>query len=132
MDTIIDQKSMAVPDTREVKDLASDYGLFKRKLDQMLNETVSGFVRTGYYLKIARDTNVLAGSMYSTLSEFAAKEYNLRPDEVSRFIAINDKYSVNGYSPELMEQYRGYGYSKLAEMLTLPPALAEIIEKQEG
>lgn len=130
MDTIIDQKSMEVPDTREVKDLASDYGLFKRKLDQTLNETVSGFVRTGYLLKIARDTNVLDGSTYSTLSEFAAKEYNLRPDEVSRFIAINDKYSVNGYSPELMEQYRGYGYSKLAEMLTLPPALAEMIKPE--
>ena len=88
-----------------------------------MNKAAESFVKIGYLLKIARDTDILAESGYNSLTEFAQAEYNLDKSQVSRFIAINDNYSVDGYSDRLMTEYTGYGYSKLAMMLTLPAAV---------
>ena len=104
------------------------YSEFKEQLDTELKKSVENFVRIGYLLKIARDTEILYKSGYPSVVEFAKAEYNLSKDQVSRFIAINDKYSVDGYSDKLQEKYEGYGVAKLAEMLTLPEAVADMIE----
>lgn len=103
------------------------YEDFKTELDNELKKSVESFVRIGYLLKVARDTDILYESGYPNMQEFAKAEYNLSKDQVSRFIAINDKYSVDGYSDCLQEKYEGYGVAKLAEMLTLPEAVADII-----
>ena len=99
------------------------YSEFKTALDTEMNKAAESFVRIGYLLKIARDTDILAESGYNSLTEFAQAEYNLDKSQVSRFIAINDNYSVDGYSDRLRTEYTGYGYSKLAMMLTLPAAV---------
>lgn len=103
------------------------YEDFKTELDNELKKSVESFVRIGYLLKVARDTDILHESGYPNMQEFAKAEYNLSKDQVSRFIAINDKYSIDGYSDRLQEKYKGYGVAKLAEMLTLPEAVADII-----
>lgn len=103
------------------------YGDFKRELDKTFIGIGEGFVRAGYLLKQARDTDILKESGYKSVTEFAAAEYNLTETYVSRFIAINDRYSEGGYSDHLQEKYQGYGMSKLAEMLTLPEQLADAI-----
>ena len=101
------------------------YSEFKTALDTEMNKAAESFVKIGYLLKIARDTDILAESGYNSLTEFAQAEYNLDKSQVSRFIAINDNYSVDGYSDRLRTEYTGYGYSKLAMMLTLPAAVAK-------
>ena len=101
------------------------YQDFKVALDVEIKEAAAGFVRIGYLLKIARDTRVLEESGYATVADFAKAEYGLSKDVVSRYIAINDKYSENGYSDKLQERYQNFGVAKLAEMLTLPEAIAE-------
>lgn len=106
------------------------YSEFKEQLDTELKKSVESFVRIGYLLKIARDTEILYESGYPSVVEFAKAEYNLSKDQVSRFIAINDKYSIDGYSDKLQEKYEGYGVAKLAEMLTLPEAVADMIEPE--
>lgn len=106
------------------------YSEFKEQLDTELKKSVESFVRIGYLLKIARDTEILHKSGYPSVVEFAKAEYNLTKDQVSRFMAINDKYSVDGYSDKLQEKYEGYGVAKLAEMLTLPEAVADMIEPE--
>lgn len=106
------------------------YKDFKTELDNELKKSVESFVRIGYLLKVARDTDILYESGYPNMQEFAKAEYNLSKDQVSRFIAINDKYSVDGYSDCLQEKYEGYGVAKLAEMLTLPEAVEDIIEPE--
>lgn len=110
MDEIIYQKS---------------YQEYKAELDGELQRTAEGFVRIGYLLKVARDTNVLAESQYKTVAEFAEAEYNLDKTQVSRFININDKFSEGGYSDRLRSEYQGYGYAKLTIMLQLPDAINE-------
>jgi hypothetical protein len=56
---------------------------------------------------------------YKDIWEFAEKEYNLSQSKTSRFMSINDKYSIDGNSIMLIPQYAEYGWSKLSEMLSL-------------
>ena len=110
----------------EVK-VTATYAEFKETLDREIIAAENGFVKIGYLLKIARDTNILHESGYKSMAEFAMEEYHLDDSATSRFIAINDRYSENGYSDQLQERYRGYGVSKLSEMLTLPEQIVEAI-----
>lgn len=103
------------------------YAQFKAQTDRELNNQAEGFVRLGYLFKMARDTTILYESGYQTVTEFAQKEYGLSKDIVSRYIRINDRYSEGGCSDKLQEKYRGFGYSKLADMLTLPEAVVDSI-----
>lgn len=100
---------------------------FKNELDKELNKAADGFVKIGYLLRQAEDTDVLESSGYRNVAEFASIEYGLSKDIVSRYININKRFSEGGYSDRLADRYRGFGMAKLAEMLTLPPALADAI-----
>lgn len=103
------------------------YREYKAELDSELQKTAEGFVRIGYLLKVARDTNVLAESGYKTVAEFAQAEYSLDKTQVSRFISINDKFAEGGYSERLQAKYQGFGYAKLTLMLQLPDAVNEAL-----
>ena len=105
----------------------NNYAEFEEKFDTVMQETAERFVVIGYLLKVARDTDILRESGYSTMGEFARKRYGLTKDIASRYIAINDRYSENGYSEQLDPRYRSFGYAKLAEMLTLPETIVEEI-----
>ncbi len=106
----------------------NQYQDFKNVLDAEVKEAAAGFVRIGYLLKYARDNQIVQQAGYADVNEFAKANYGLTRDMVSRYIAINDKYSMNGNSMELLEKYQQFGYSKLAEMLTLPDEIADVIE----
>lgn len=103
------------------------YQQYKQAMDTELRRTTEGFVRIGYLLKMARDTDILRESGYSSVVEFAQKEYNIDKTQVSRFIHINDRFSEGGYSDRLLEKYQDFGYAKLTIMLTLPDELNEVL-----
>lgn len=90
-----------------------------------LQETAGNFVGIGYRLRQIRDSGILDNC--ADIFEFAQKEYGLGKSTVSRFIAINEKFSEGGNSLELRSEYRAIGSSKLSEMLTLPDAECEMI-----
>lgn len=98
----------------------NNYQQYKETLDNELTKSVESFVKIGYLLKVARDTNILFESGYKNIYEFAQSEYSLDKSAISRFININDRFSEGGYSVELKDQYQGFGYAKLSIMLTLP------------
>lgn len=106
--------------------LSTSYSDFKSELDAELSKSAEGFVRIGYLLKIARDTDVLKGR-YNSVNEFAQAEYGIDKTTVSRWMRINDKFSEGGYSDQLQDQYKGFGYTKLALMLQLPDSINETI-----
>lgn len=108
-------------------DYRKTYQEYKAELDAELNKTAEGFVRIGYLLKVARDTDILRESGYPSVTEFAKAEYGIDKSQVSRFIHINDKFAEGGYSDRLQEQYQGFGYAKLTIMLQLPDAVNEAI-----
>lgn len=103
------------------------YKEYKNELDTELTKAAESFVRIGYLLKVARDTEILAESGYKSVVEFARAEYNIDKTQVSRFIRINDRFSENGYSCELKAEYKGFGYAKLTLMLQLPSAVNECL-----
>ncbi len=99
------------------------YEDFKQQFDNCMQATANNFVKIGYLLKQARDTDILKESGYSGMGEFAKAEYGLDNSTTSRFIAICERYGAG--DDRLLPEYAEYGYSKLAEMLTLPESVTE-------
>ena len=99
----------------------------KQKIKEKLNETVSGFIIIGYYLKQVRDSGAYRTDGYKNIEEFARCEYRLSASTASRFMDINTEFSKDGNSLEIKEEYRNYAYSKLQEMLTVSPEDRELI-----
>lgn len=104
------------------------YVFYKQEVDRALRDAVEDFVKIGYLLKSAREhPELLDGSGYSDYKEFAKKEYNLDESQVSRFIAINERY---GAGPTLKSEYVKYSQSHLIEMLSLPETVAAEIPSE--
>ena len=103
-----------------------DYESFRQAFGNELTKASQSFVRIGYLLKRARDERgLLAGSLCKDVYEFAQAEFGLDKSQVSRFMRINDRFSVNGYSEHLQEKYENFGSSKLSLMLLLPDEINE-------
>lgn len=108
-----------------------NYEQLRSRLNEELNQAANSFVRIGYLLKMARDDkNILEGSGYSDVNEFAKTEFGLDKTQVSRFIRINDRFSLNGNTPELLPEYSEFGSAKLSLMLTLPDEINEEISPE--
>lgn len=100
-----------------------NFAEYNAAVAEELSQASEGFVRIGYLLKLARDTDVLHGSGYEDVIAYAEGEYHLDKTQVSRFIRINDKFSEGGNSAQLKAEFRGMGYAKLSLMLLIPDAL---------
>lgn len=105
-----------------------DWLSWKEDIRRKLQETAGNFVYIGYRLKQIRDSGMYDGCQ--DIFEFAGREYGLSKSIVSRFIAINEKFSEGGNSLELRPEYRNLGSSKLSEMLTLPDADCALITER--
>lgn len=74
------------------------YEEFKQAVNRVLNRTVEDFVLTGYLLKQARDTDILQGSGYNNVNEFAWGEYKL---DVVEFWALPDSTQCRTFRPAM-------------------------------
>lgn len=110
--------------------LNTTYGEFRDTLKNELQKSAEGFVRIGYLLKMARDSDILKYSRYMTVNDFAKGEFGLTKDQVSRFIAINERFSEGGNSDRLDEKYTAFGYAKLTEILTLPDEVIDTLSPE--
>ena len=105
---------------------SKSYNEYKAEVGTELSKASESFVRIGYLLKVARDTDVLKGTEYeSNYLGFAEGEFGLDKSQVSRFIRINDRFSVGGNSDELLPEFKGFGTRKLGIMIMLPDELTE-------
>jgi hypothetical protein len=84
-----------------------------------INTVSRTFVSIGYYLKYIRDKQLYKDDGYTGILDFAKAEFGISAAQASKFMSINDKFSVDGNSPILLEQYREFSSSKLSEMLYL-------------
>ena len=84
-----------------------------------LNGCARNFVAIGFYLKDIRDNETYLKGGYDSIWAFALDKLQMSKSTVSRFMAINDRFSVDGNSPILMDKYLDYGSGKLQEMLTM-------------
>ena len=94
-------------------------------IKNQLNDIAEGFVSVGYYLRKTDETMLYKQKGYKTIYEYAKDTFGIGRSTASRFMEINQKYSKDGYSPEIDLKWSGYGSSKLTEMLGLPEDVQE-------
>lgn len=93
-----------------------------------INGLKKDFVRIGFKLRQIEDGKLYEKDGYKSTAEFAKAECELSGSDVTRFMQINKRYSVDGYSKELRPEFLKYGKSKLADMLALPDTDLQMIE----
>ena len=104
----------------------ASYQEFKQALDAEMHKVAEGFVKIGFLLNFAAETNILEEGGYANVNDFAKAEYNIDPTQVSRFVNIYKRFGVHG-EPRLKDQYSNHGVAKLGIMLTLPDYINEEI-----
>ena len=85
-----------------------------------LGGIVKNFVKTGWHLSRIDRSGAYKLKGYHSVTEYARETFGMAPDGVSRFIHVYEKYSIQGDTPELREEYRDFNFSQLTEMLQLP------------
>lgn len=108
----------------------TDWMSIKKELEDELRGAAAGFVRIGYLLRKIDESEGYKQDGCDSLTEWAEKEYGLSASSVSRFIAINKRYSIDGYSKQLRLEYAKYGQAKLQEMLTLPEEALQMVSPE--
>lgn len=102
----------------------------KNIIKDNINTASRSFVAIGYYLKNIRDRELYLQDGYQSIWEFAQAEFGIGKSSASSFMSINDRFSVDGNSPILLELYKDFTSSKLAEMLTLSDKQLEQIKPE--
>lgn len=100
---------------------------WQQALDTEFSKSAESFIRIGYLLKIARDTDILKDTPYANVIDYAKTRYGLDKTQVSRFIAINERFGSKEDDSTLRDKYKGFGYAKLALMLNMPDEIIEEI-----
>lgn len=108
----------------------NDWLALKGQLEAELRGAAAGFVRIGYLLRKIDETEGYKNDGSKSLAEWAKDNYDLSATAVSRFVAINKKYSIDGYSDQLRLEYAQYGSAKLSEMLALPDSDLEMVSPE--
>lgn len=85
------------------------------------------FIAAGYYLKYIRDHEQFREDGYESIWEFAEDNYGIKKSTASRWMAMNDKFSQDGNSPILAEEFRSFEKSQLQEMLYLDDKQMETV-----
>lgn len=99
----------------EIMSYDSAKDIIRRDLESMSRK----FITIGYYLKMIRDNEMYRQDGFKDIWEFAQDTYGISKSTCSRWMAMNDKFSQDGNSPYLKEEYRDFGKSQLQEMLYL-------------
>lgn len=108
----------------------NDWLALKGQLEAELRGAAAGFVRIGFLLRKIEETKGYENDGSKSLAEWAKDNYGLSATAVSRFMAINKKYSIDGYSDQLRLEYSKYGSAKLSEMLALPDSDLEMVSPE--
>ena len=77
------------------------------------------FIAIGYALKYIRDNQLYLEGGYSSIWECASQEYGFSKSTASRYMSMNDRFSKDGNSPVIQDQYQEFSKSQLQEMLSL-------------
>lgn len=99
--------------------LITTYGEAKDIIRKDLESMSKKFITIGYYLKYIRDGKLYIQDGFESIWDFAQDTYGISKSTCSRWMHMNDKFSENGNSPELRQEFASFGKSQLQEMLYL-------------
>ena len=106
-------------------------GLSYSDADTILGENITNikrsFIAAGYYLKYIRDNEMYKEDGYGSIWEYAQERYGISVSTASRWMKMNDRFSVDGNSPIIEDKYKGFGKCQLQEMLYLEDGQIEAV-----
>ncbi|MCD7998975.1 MAG: hypothetical protein LUH21_17275 [Clostridiales bacterium] len=110
-----------IDEPKEVRWYERQFSLDDAKTFIKANITTAArsFIAIGFYLKYVRDRNLFLEDGYQSVWEFAKAEYGISMSTASRYMTMNDRFSQDGNSPNVKEEYKAFGKSQLQEMLAL-------------
>ena len=103
------------------------YEEVKNILREKMDVMKKNFIAAGYYMKYIRDNELFREDGYESIWEFAEDNYGIRKSTASRWMAMNDKFSQGGNSPNLADEFKGFEKSQLQEMLYLDDKQIETV-----
>lgn len=99
--------------------LIIDYDTTKRIIRADLANMQRSFIDIGCQLMQVRDRELYKDGGYESVWDFAEKEFGIQRSTASRWMKMCQKFSVDGSSPVLKDEYKDFGKSQLQEMLYL-------------
>lgn len=99
--------------------LITTYESAKNIIKNDLESMSKKFITIGYYLKYIRNNEMYTQDGFTSIWEFAQETYGISKCTCSRWMSMNDKFSKDGNSPYLREEFANFGKSQLQEMLYL-------------
>ncbi len=99
-----------------------DYDSLNREIKRTMKRSARDVVQLGFMLRRMMEEHLWT-AMYEDFDSYLAEELHMDYTAATRFIRINKKYSWQGHSMEVAEEYEDYSQSLLIEMLNMPPEL---------
>lgn len=99
--------------------LIIDYDTTKRIIQADLANMQRSFIDIGCQLMQVRDRELYKDGGYDSVWAFAEQEFGIQRSTASRWMKMCQKFSVDGSSPVLKDEYKDFGKSQLQEMLYL-------------
>ena len=96
-----------------------DYDTTKRIIRADLANMQRSFIDIGCQLMQVRDRELYKDGGYDSVWAFAEQEFGIQRSTASRWMKMCQKFSVDGSSPVLKDEYKDFGKSQLQEMLYL-------------
>lgn len=96
-----------------------DFDTVKRIIRADLANMQRSFIDIGCQLMQVRDRELYKDGGYDSVWDFAEKEFGIQRSTASRWMKMCQKFSVDGSSPVLKDEYKDFGKSQLQEMLYL-------------
>lgn len=85
-----------------------------------LNLIKKSFITVGFLLRLANEKKLYEEAGYKNIYEYASDKFGLSRSSAWWYMAINAKYSKDGFAPELDERYKDFDKCQLQEMFKLP------------
>lgn len=95
------------------------YADAKSIIKEKMMSSAENFVAIGYYLKQIWENEQYREDGYSSIWECAASEFHLSQSAASRYVNICKRFSKDGDSPFLDEEYKNFNRGQLQEMLSI-------------
>lgn len=95
-----------------------------------IESAARSFIAIGYYLKLIRDGELYREESHENIWDFAMAEYGISKSTASRYMSMNDRFSLDGNSPIVDQKYKDFEKSKLQEMLSLTDEQLEQVKPE--
>ena len=98
-----------------------------RIIREKLENMAANYVAIGFFLRRAKEQELYRAGGYESIHDMAKTEFGMARQTTDHCMAVNRKFSKDGSSPMLAEQYRGFSKSQLQEMLYLTDEQLETV-----